>query len=285
MSNQYDSDIEVIASHLCIGERSNHTVCPKCLGGGSGEASLLIWADPSCLTYKCYRVACGLFGRTGVSGHRQMATKKRKPLTSITTLNPSPLPQDVVDCMTDMFPWLSRQLMILNSVQWEDKKERIVYPIRSLTGTDEGLLVRKYDVLILDESNLQGIKAKTYWRDMDEDYTLTSLMPPRGADRSDKIVLVEDYPSAMRLNEDVPCTAMSGTSLQDAALMNIIRSGVKHIVIVLDADATTKAAKMAHQYRPFFHSMAFVPLADLDPKDMNDEDYTSLVTQINERLA
>lgn len=284
--SKYDDDITILGADLAVGERSSHLLCPKCNGGNSRELSLLIWSDPDCLTYKCYRVACGLYGKTGVSGYRKVAVKKHKPKTSVRDVRPEPLPEDVIDWLVDEFPWLTQDILYLNGVQWDDIRERIVYPITSLTGTEEGLLLRKYPELVLDETNLRGMKAKTFWRDMPEGYKLTALMPPRNAVRTDSVVLVEDYPSAMRLNLDVPTVALSGTSIQDASLMDIVKAGKRHVVMVLDADAVAKAAKLTHNYSPFFHSMSFIPLGvdDPDPKDMDDHDYHSLLTEIQERL-
>lgn len=283
---KYDADISILGSDLAVGERSPHLVCPKCNGGGSGESSLLIWSDPDCLTYKCFRVNCGLFGKTGVSGYRKISTQVRKPKSKVRDLTPERLPDDVTDWLCDYFSWLTPDTLYLNGVQWEEHHERVIYPIRNLAGYDEGLLLRKYDDLILHEDNVKGIKAKTYWRELPKDYKLTGLMPPRDAARSDHIVLVEDYPSAMRINLDVPCTAISGTSLQDASLMDLIKAGIKHVVMILDADAVVKASKIVHAYRPFFHTMSFIPLkwGDKDPKDMSNAAYNNLLSQIRERL-
>lgn len=283
---KWDKDISILGAELAVGERSAHLICPQCHGGSSKESSLLIWSDPDCLTYKCFRVNCGLFGKTGVSGYRKVSKKIRRPLSKVSSLSPDRLPDDVIDWLCSYFSWLTPEILFLNSVQWEDKHERILYPIRNLAGMDEGLLMRKYDPLILDDYNLKGIKAKTYWKELPNDYVLTGIMPPRDAARSNHIVLVEDYPSAMRINLDTPCAAISGTSLQDAALMDIIRAGITDVVMVLDADAVTKASKIVRNYNPFFNSMSFIPLkvGDKDPKDMSNEDYNKLLNQIEERL-
>lgn len=284
MASPFASDIEVLGSDLAVGERSPHVLCPKCGGGSSRETSLLIWADPNALTAKCYRVSCGLFVKTGVSGYRKISTEQRKPATQVSQLNPEKLPDDVASWLCEKFPWLTKDILILNHVQWDDYRERVLFPIRSLDGVDEGILTRKYDELVLNESNLRGGKAKTYWKVLAKEYKLTCLMPPRNAVRENYIVLVEDYPSAMRINLELPCTALSGTSIQDAALMNLVKAGVKHVVMVLDADAVSTAAKLVHKYGIFFWSMSFIPLEGVDPKDMQDAEFTTLMAQIIERF-
>lgn len=286
MPSKYDDDIKVMGSDLAVGERSPHLVCPQCMGGPSREASLLIWADPNSLTAKCYRVKCGFFTNTGVTGCRKISTKVRQPKTKVSQLNPERLPDDVTDWLCYTFKWLTPDDLYLNGVQWDENAERVLYPIRSLDGKEEGLLARKYPELVLNESNLKGVKAKTYWNTVAKDYKLTCLMPPRNAAREDYIVLVEDYPSAMRLNQDIPCTALSGTSIQDASLMNLKKVGIRHVVMVLDGDAVAKASKLVHNYSPFFHSMSFIPLRidDPDPKDMTNAAYDKLLHKIIERF-
>jgi hypothetical protein len=175
-------------------------------------------------------------------------------------------------------------MLILNRVMWDESTERVLYPITSLTGFDEGILARMYEELVLRDDTRIAPKAKAYWNTLPEKYTITSLMPPRNAARAEELVVVEDYPSAMCLNRYVPCTALSGTSIQDSSLMNIKAAGVRKLLIVLDADAVAKAAKMVHTYRPFFHEVSFIPMYGADPKDMSNDDLNMLVEQIRERL-
>lgn len=281
----YDNDIALMAADLSIGERSDHLVCPACQGGAANERSLLIWSDPGKLAYKCFRVKCGISGCVGDSGFRKTVNKKRNPKKLVSELRPTSLPDDVVEWLCeDRFPWLTRDMLYLNNVLWDDCIERVLIPIVSLTGFEEGLLARKYPELMLDPANNRGPKASAYFRHMPEDYALTSLIRTRDCVREDYMVVYEDFWSALRSNEFIPSCALSGTSVHESALLNIIKAGIKRVVFVLDADAVAKAAKLVQTNTLLFHSVSYVPLSGKDPKDMTRQEMRALITEIEDRL-
>ncbi|AAM28363.1 DNA primase [Vibrio phage VpV262] len=282
--SSFDTDILDMTTDLCIGERSDHLVCPCCRGGDSGERSLLVWCHADGLAYRCYRVKCGLSGKIGQSGYRPVSTKMRKPKCHTRQLHPEPLPNDVLDWYLDYFWWADAKMLRVNGVLWDETTERILYPIKSMTGTHEGYLARRYDDLVLDKSNFQGGKAKAYYNSLPTDYKMTCMMTPLKAQFDEWVVVVEDYPSAMRINTEIPCVALSGTSIQDATLMELVRAGKRKVCFVLDADATSKAASMVYNYGLHFEHLTFVPLFDADPKDMEDEDFDDLVDTIRRQL-
>lgn len=285
MAGTYDDDIVLLAASLSVGERSSHLICPACQGGAGREQSLLIWSDPGSLMYKCLRVSCGLFGRVGDNAFRGVTKTKRVPRKHTKLLSPEVVPDDVQDWLCNVkFPWLRPEQLYLNGVQWDDNKERLLLPIKSLTGFDEGFLARRYDELVLESSNLGGPKASAYFNTLPEDYQLTSLMSPRNAAREDVMVVYEDFWSCLRSNAHVPSCALSGTSLQEAALLNIIKARVKHVIFVLDADAIAKAQKLVQNNRLLFRSMSFIPLTGPDPKDMTYKQMQVLLDEITERL-
>lgn len=282
--SSFDDVILDMTTDLAIGERSDHLVCPCCGGGDSSERSLLVWCHADGLVYKCYRVKCGLNGKVGQVGYRPIATKVRKPKYHTRMLSPEPLPDDVLDWYLDWFWWADESMLMMNGVLWDEETERILYPIKSATGTHEGYLARLYDALVLDESNLQGPKARAYYNTLAKDYKLTCMMTPINAQFEDYVVVVEDYPSAMRLNVEIPTIALSGTNVQDPTLMELVRVGKRKVCFVLDADATSKAAAMVYNYGLHFEHLTFVPLFHKDPKDMEDDDFDDLVETIRRQL-
>lgn len=284
MGREWDDDILSMSTDLAVGDRSEHLVCPSCGGGDSGERSMLIYCTAEGLFYKCYRVKCSLKGKVGAMGYRPTTNKVRKPKLHTRMLDPEPLPDDVLDWWLDYFWWADEEMLMINGVLWSEPLERVLYPIKSLTGTHEGYLARLYDDLVLNESNLRGSKAKAYYNTLLKDYRLTCMMTPHMAQFEDYCVVVEDYPSALRINTEIPCVALSGTSVQEPTLMELVKGGKRKVCFVLDADATAKAAQIVYNYGLHFEHLTFVPLYGKDPKDMEDDDFKVLVTAIKEQL-
>ena len=283
-SNDYDQHILDLSTDLAIGDRSEQLVCPACNGGGTGERSLLIWCSPEGLTYKCYRAKCSLSGRVGQMGYRPTTSKLRKPKCHVNALNAEPLPDDVLDWLLDYFWWMDEEMLMINGVMWSETTECVLFPIKAMTGRHEGYLARRYDDLVLNSRNLRGPKAKAHYNTLPSDYRLTCMMTPHKAQFEEYVAVFEDFPSALRCNEYLPSCALSGTSIQESTLMELVRAGKRRLCLVLDADATAKAAKMAYTYGLHFHSITFVPLYDEDPKDMCDADMDELVATIKRQL-
>lgn len=260
-------------------------MCPCCDGGDNHERSLLIWCNPNGISYKCYRAKCSLSGLVGQMGYRPTTKKVRKPKMHVRQLEAEPLPDDVLDWYLDYFWWCTEDMLHMNGVMWSETKESILYPIKAMTGQHEGYLARVYPELVLNSYNKRGPKAKAHYNTLPDDYKLTCMMTPHMSQFEDYVVIMEDFPSALRCNMYVPTCALSGTSIQESTLLELVRAGKKRICIVLDADATDKAAKMAYTYGLYFHSLTFVPLEDVDPKDMSDSDMDTLVAAIKEQLG
>lgn len=280
----YRDTVLSLASDLAIGDRSEHLVCPACGGGASHERSLLIWCNVDGITYKCYRAKCSLGGKIGEMGYRPVTKKVRKPRFHTDMLDPEPLPDDVVDYLLGLFPWMSEKMLHINGVMWSETKEKVLYPIKSISGFNEGYLARRYDDLVLCTNNKRSAKALAHYNTIPDDYTLTCSMVPHGAQFDDVVVVYEDFPSALRSNEYIPSIALSGTSIQESTLMSLVKAGKKKVCIVLDADATAKAAKMVYNYALYFHQLCFVPLTGCDPKDMSDEAMDKLIDTVERQL-
>lgn len=270
-------EIKLLAMGLGDGDRSDHLLCPMCNGGSSHERSLLIWCNNGEITYKCYRVKCGLHGKLGDSGVRKKVARVAKQ--SYASLVVAPLPPLVIDYLQERFTF-TRQELLLNGIKWEPEQERILLPINGLTepnmgGELEGYLARAYPALQSHNSAIP--KAVAHFR-IDKP---SCLMHPYGR-LSDTLVLAEDFWSALRINRAVPACALSGTSLGDVALKTIIKAGVKHLVFVLDADARHKAMTLMLKYSLMFRSVRAVYLSGVDPKDMSEQDYQKLILEIQQ---
>lgn len=279
----YDDEITLLSLDMAEGERSEHIVCPACQGGGSGEKSLLIWCDPGKVVARCYRVKCSFFTIVGDTAPRPVTTKPKRKRTDASKLRAVvPVPGDVQEYLHELFPWLQEGAFAANGVMWEDEQERVLIPITSLSGKSEGYIARKYPSMCLDNRNREGPKAKAwFWPDV-EDPTCT-LVPRQHI--TDTLVLAEDYWSALRISGQVPCIALSGTSIGTSAWASMMHRGILRVVMVFDADAVAKASKIVQDYGLLFKSISMVPLSGADPKDLDDSDFEALITQIKERLS
>lgn len=98
--------------------------------------------------------------------------------------------------------------------------------------------------------------------------------------RSRSVILVEDIPSANKMDKHYPCVALLGTNLNDKKLDYLLRLGVNHVILALDNDATRKAIKLA---KKFMISTTILPLQK-DLKDQTDEELKLIAEKLNEQV-
>lgn len=265
--------VKLLAMGLGDGERSDHLLCPMCSGGSSHERSMLIWVSNGCITYKCYRVKCGFHGRLGDTGVRvKVEHKAKQSFDSLVVTTPPPI---VYEYLEERFG-LTRTELVTCGIKWEAEQERILIPINGLPTCGEqmleGYLARAYPAL--QTHNSATPKAVAHFK-VDSP---TCLMHPY-RHTGDRLVLLEDYWSAMRVARHTQACALSGTSLGDRAISAMLSAGVKRIVFVLDADARQKARKLVAANRLLFQSVRAVFLFGKDPKDMSEDELLSTVIE------
>lgn len=96
--------------------------------------------------------------------------------------------------------------------------------------------------------------------------------------RSRSVMLVEDIPSANKMDKFYPCVALLGTNLNDKKLDYLLSLGITHVIIALDNDATRKAIKLA---KKFMISTSILPLQK-DLKDQTDEQLQEIARRLSE---
>lgn len=272
MAGRYDDEISLLGMDLTVGDRSTHLKCPKCNSPGN---TFVIWADADGLAFKCYRNSCGLRGKVG--GAVQYSGKKlRKVAPGWSYLNPEVVPPDVAEYLCGRF-YLQDEDLYINGVMWDEKSERVLLPITGLTRELEGYIARTYPDVQLRQHPPQP-KAKAIFRPTLEGINPSCLMKPWGG-VVHTLVVLEDYWSAVRVNQFTPACALSGTSVGQEAIRAILKAGVQHLVFVLDADATNTARKLVREHALMFKSVNFVPLAGADPKDLSPAQLMQQVIQ------
>ena len=269
---EYDDAISLMGMDLGVGDRSTHLKCPKC---SDPRNTFVIWADADGLAYKCYRASCNLRGKVGgVVSYQSKKTRKVAP--GWEWLRPEPVPDDVSDYLCERF-YLTRDDLFINGVMWDEGSERVLMPITGLNKGLEGYIARTYPELQYRAHPSQP-KAKAIFRPTPEGQLPTCLMKPWGSVR-DTLVVLEDYWSAVRVNQHTPACALSGTSVGQEAIRAILKAGVSKLVFVLDADAINTARKLVREHALMFKAVGFVPLTGADPKDLTPSQLVSQVIQ------
>lgn len=94
--------------------------------------------------------------------------------------------------------------------------------------------------------------------------------------RSKSVIVVEDIPSANKMDRYYPCVALLGTHLNEEKLSYLLNLGIRHVIIALDNDATRKAVMLS---RKFCVNTTILPL-QRDLKDETDERLKEIATSL-----
>jgi len=96
--------------------------------------------------------------------------------------------------------------------------------------------------------------------------------------RSKSVIIVEDIPSANKMDRYFPCVCLLGTHLNEYKLEYLLNLGINHVIIALDNDATRKSIQISRKYMV---KTSILPLQK-DLKDQTDEDLKDIARRLNE---
>lgn len=266
------STISEMALHVALGQSSPHLECPYCSGGQSREKSFKIWRNADGVSYKCYRVKCGVGGKiSGVGGGlvettEEVTKSKLRPYTKPTR----PLSDKELEYVWATWG-LSEDDVSKQELSTELTTGRIVFPTFTKEGWEWGKQARAVDG--------KQPKCSLYWQSEYKE----RLHFPRVFRRSDlslstTLIVAEDIPSAIRVAAFLPSAALLGTSLT-ASQVEYLRDGFSTVYLALDADATEKAIKYKKRYGLMFDKFEVVPLTK-DIKNMSHKELTELMQSI-----
>lgn len=265
MSNPREQVILEYA-RLADGDIVSGETCPACAGGRSKEGSLSVGRKQQWLWWRCHRDSCRF---RGSYTHQRVGPKAivNKELNKLTYSR------------TDLPINLSRELQrrfglnegLISKAQWQWTSSyggRVVMPILSLDGELVGDNLRNYS----------GDEPKTLINKLREGPALCwypSVKYPSIA------VICEDQPSALRISKEIGMVgvALMGTDLSYEKATEIKSSGIKHLAISLDNDATATAVKHVVNYRHMLPGLTLVPL-NKDIKNMNEKEFAIYVEQL-----
>jgi hypothetical protein len=230
--------------------------------------------------YICFSASCGCRGvitskSTRDTSLAQNVIKNRKLFDSdLTVLEPWEI------------DWLANKFNIqeqwLTSLRYCEEDRRVYCPQYDVTGRIQGYIARYYPELA-GGRKLKG--AKALWKavlptDVELCFPVMEVLL-QVADTK-QLIVVEDYMSALRMNSQLgkPTCCLGGTSIYASHLSTMIALGVKELVIVLDADATTKAVKLKRSHSLTFNRVMIVPLLGYDIKDMSISEFDKTFQQL-----
>lgn len=261
MLSGFSDAIRKLGSSLTLDE-SVRTACPACFGGSKKEKSFTIKRIPSGIAYNCFRATCGVHGLIGDWHPAPNAEKKKK--------QKGPYMGSLISVSGALFSqfFLKYQLSVEDiekqGIKFASEIGRLIYPIYDYRGYMIG-------------ENLRAVspsqKPKVLINKFSDNVPLMHV--PLGFEFKDKVVLVEDQTSAIKVSKLVPTIALLGTNLQDGGLSLLRQIGIKHITILLDADDAGISGSMKLQQRlgPFFNVTSIIIPHGKDPKDL---DWTEL---------
>lgn len=111
--------------------------------------------------------------------------------------------------------------------------------------------------------------------EIDRDWVMLHFPSPI---RGKACIIVEDIPSANKVDKLFPCVALLGTHLNEEKLSYLLNLGIRHVIIALDNDATRKAIKLT---RKFCINTSILPL-QRDLKDEPEESLKRIIGELNE---
>lgn len=249
------SHLRSLASSLGNGEQGRF-ICPACGGGSSHEKSLVITAYSHHIVYHCFRAKCNVTGALATSGEvRTQAMPKAKPRPY-----GGPLIRIPIGVWEQVFAKydISQAMLTEQGITFAPEINRIRFPIYNYMGYVIG-------------ENLKGISSEQKPKSLVHKFNDVPLLHfPYGQFWKGALVLVEDQVSAIKVSKVHLCASLMGTNLSDDGLKQLLRLGIKKVILMLDGDDAGLVAsiKLAKQLVPFVEVVRCVLPKGKDPKHM-----------------
>ena len=254
---------------------SKKIVCPSCLGGSTGDATMSVSRDVrGVLLWHCHRASCGLGGRDGDS--LVPVAVKKPEVRSIIEYNPVPLTPDYESWLCTKFN-LKLGTLTKYGFRYDQGRARVLQPVVDHNGVRVGWLGRSYKPDVVRKV-LTAVPAG---------WPVLSLLHPKmfGEVTADNVlVVVEDMVSAVALLAlGIPACALSGTHMSqdmEAVICTFLRMyGTHRVYVALDKDATAKSIGLS---RKLALHIATKPLPlEKDIKNMTQHERTVLLQEVS----
>jgi len=244
---------------------STRGTCPEC--GSTAAFSMTRTNSEVC--YICFSASCTCRGvissRSGREGGLEPTVLRHTKLFNGT----------LSALLEGEARYLSRKFNIsrrwLEQTRFNEEDMRVYYPQMDIMGRVHGYIARYYPELNRGRP-LKG--AKAYWKQVlgtDISLCFPNMDVLQQIVDSKRVCVVEDYPSMLRINSQIgiPTCCLGGTNIYGSHISTMLALDVKELIILLDADAVTKAVKLKRSLSLAFDNVVIVPLLGADPKDMS----------------
>lgn len=251
--------VKAVGLDLAEGESSGYVECPECHEAGKFSVT----RTSTGLLYHCFRDACPTAGHVSAEGlarrkekHKQLENAGLRPYTHpIRALEIWEYARFIAK-----YDIPRETIKRKGCFRWAQRDECYVFPIFAPTGFERGFVLRHYDGRKAKASTrLHTAGPSLSWYVRGEERT------PRNADR---LVLVEDQISALKLSKYHTTVALLGTSLSPEGVLEISSMKPGRVIIALDEDASNSAYNLRKLYGLLWPKCEVVKLKK-DIKDMN----------------
>jgi len=250
--------VRLTCREVARNEQAGGKLCPFCRGGRHGERSLSVLTRYDGVSlYLCHRASCGASGRVLPNGNVSSGELKPlgfepRPFTEETrALNP-----EERELLGAMYGLTQREINWFG-LTLTSKQGDLVIPISGPLGQKRGHITRP----IKGNGGVKGLPYKILDEPFKGWFWLEGSKPER-------IVIVEDAISAMRVARSFYSVALLGTNLSQEDMFEILRFS-DQIVLALDKDATKKALEYQAKYK-FLCPQMVVAILDKDLKYLSD---------------
>lgn len=240
------SDISLEASSLEQGE-STQIYCPYCDNQAPYSKSMSLTRIDTGALFYCFRPVCGAKGFIPIKG-----TPIRSRNVKRDSINPYKEYRYPLTPVVDSDSWFNQGVMV------NEDRGTIAFPVYSIHGEQFGWVDRSFSGRVP--------KAINY---LNPEFPKIHFPLRKGIYSEKSLVLVEDIPSSIAVNDYAQCAALLGTTLSKDVLELLI-DHFKKIYIALDNDATAKAIRMKRELRTLFD--VNVIMLPKDPKDMDEQE-------------
>lgn len=259
-------DIKLLAESLAEGDTVRQD-CPTC-----GRAkTFTITKKDGLAVWNCYSTHCAEKGAFGA--HRTNVVR-----TTLTLPKPSagPFIGELREIDEEQKAFLGSKIgfggwhFYVSGVRYAPVEDRYAFPIYAPTGSRRGWVLRSY--------RPDRVRWKSITRlDREENH----LSWYRGAQLSDKVLIVEDIPSAVRSAAHYPgwTVAICGGGVGPDYIREI-REYARGVVWAMDPDATATAIRLHRTYGLVFETSMVLPL-ERDLKDMDEETLKEVLSHVS----
>lgn len=266
--------IRLIGSNLSKNE-TTRGVCPWCQGGSTREQSFAVTRDGPTAKYVCHRNSC-TYPSSGYLALSGAPTKMKG-------LKPKPKPKEYHRetrlLGEENYNYIYRRWQLVKEVvdsyriKEAEANDMLVIPTYNQDGVQQGLELKRGHKYTVSKSYVyHGNTADGLaWFNVRPEYKvpdallLGAHMKKEFFDNS--LLIVEDVMSAIKANAFINTLALMGTSMNAEQAQKIADAGYDKVLIALDADASSKAVKLASRYRTLLPMR--VVLLEKDIKDMH----------------